>query len=165
MAALGFTWLADIESTFSTRIGRRVVQRLCIDADRQTVAFAWRFDGIKLSHSLGLQSWLRDGRHVWTQAGDPSRFEQPPSFIGLNLPGGTSPAQLLQAHRAQLEGQDARPLQDLAAVHAMSEQLRVDRREAARARGWASDPELRALLGDHYAMLGASVRAELDAQR
>lgn len=167
LVAQGFELLADVEPVRNTEInGSRVLMRLMLSADRRTVAAVWRVD-----HPMGayevvdLESELDDGRVLITNnAGTANPFTQPDAIETLSLARGTTMSELLAAHLPRLSGQPARTLPDLDAVVDLQERQRVLKREAARARGWVSDSELRSMLGASYRELAPVVREELSAR-
>jgi cell wall assembly regulator SMI1 len=167
LVAEGFAPLADVEPLRNTELnGQRVLLRVLRSADERSVAMAWR-----IAHPLAdyeivdLESELDDGSVLLTNNAGPSNpFAQPDSIRVVSLARGTGMAELVRAHRMRLDGQVARPLADLDAVLALQERQRIAKRDAARARGWVGDGELRSLLGASYHELADAVRAELSAR-
>jgi cell wall assembly regulator SMI1 len=160
----GFEHVADVEPVRNTEInGKRVMMRLMLSADRRTAAAIWRLEGPMMAMEVvDLESELEDGRiFMSSNNGSANPFEQPEPMFAMSLPLGTPVRELLKAHVARLDGQMARPIPDLEAMVALQERQRIIKRDAARARGWASDAELRGLLGGSYRELAGAVRAEL----
>jgi cell wall assembly regulator SMI1 len=164
LLALGFEAGADVEPLRNTEMsGRRVLVRVLFAADRRTCASLYRLQGPFMAvEVVECESALADGRILMTNnTGTSNPFEQPAGIELLALPLGTKPGDVLKAHRARIEGQATQAIADMGAVLELQERQRLIKREAARARGWVSDSELRSMLGASYRELAGAVRAEL----
>jgi cell wall assembly regulator SMI1 len=164
LVACGFEPCADVEPLRNTELnGTRVLLRVLLSGDRRTCAALYRLEGPMLAMEVvDLETELADGRILMTNnSGTSNPFAQPEPMQALALPLGTKVPELVKAHLARFDGAAARALPDLDAVVALQERQRVIKREAARARGWVSDGELRSMLGASYRELAAAVRAEL----
>jgi hypothetical protein len=166
LATLGYTMLADVWTERAAKAdGTPNPDRLMLSPDRGTVASIWRVEHPhSLTECIELISELEDGGILATNTLDRATpFAQPATFDTAYLPRDTDANTLVAAHVARLAGRATRPAPDLEAVQAQAERVRRQKRQAARARGWADDAELRTLLGANFDVLRDAVRAELDA--
>jgi cell wall assembly regulator SMI1 len=167
LLALGFEGATDVEPLRNTEMsGKRVLLRVLFSADRRTCAALYRIQGPFMAvEVVECESVLEDGRILMTNnTGTSNPFAQPENIQPLALPLGMKPGDVLKAHLDRLAGQAVRAIPDMDAVLALQERQRVIKREAARARGWVSDAELRSMLGGSYRELAPAVRAELAAR-
>ena len=163
---LGFTHLADLEpSTTTRRLGKRVLMRLMLKVSDCAIACVWRLNAS--CEVIEIESHASDG-HVWitNNTAGLNPFVPPPAITLLQLPNSAPAKTIWAAHQSQL--QSLAPATALLAmrtvddVTALFEHQNKIKRAHAKAKGWVSDSELKALLGVSYPMLADRVRLALD---
>lgn len=146
----------------------------------------WATGPLRRRGNIDLESELTDGRFLVTNNSaymDP--FDYGPRVTVIKTRAGTPARQALAIHRehlARLTAQpdtqadtqadtqvdtqaavQAVPLADMPDILAMQERLRQAKTSHRRTIGYATESELRAILGKHYARLADSVRDALNA--
>lgn len=161
---LGFTQLADLEPCTATRrLGKRVLMRLMLNVSHCAIACIWRLNADR--EAIEIESHANDG-HVWitNNTAGQNPFSPPPAITLLQLPSSTPAKTLWAAHQTQLQ---ALAPSTLVAMHsvddvtALFEHQNQIKRSHAKANGWISDGELKALLGVSYPVLADRVRQAL----
>lgn len=186
LSAAGLRHLADAEASgLSKLLGQRTLVRIYTDARGETGVAAFvvkpQWPGLlgfalqalrgqwKTQAMLTCETLLESGSVIITQWESPSPFQYEPPVYLERLPARTPVQQMLQRHQQKIAAhmlmhpEDAIVCaQDLPAVEARWQRSQHIRRTQRKAVGYATQAELRQVLGPkHYLSMAASVRLQL----
>lgn len=186
LSATGLRHLADAEASgLSKLLGQPTLVRIYTDARGETgvAAFVIRpqWPGLlgfalralrgqwKAQAMLSCETLLESGSLIITQWDSPSPFQYEPPVYLERLPARTPVHKVLQRHQQKIAAhmlmhpEDAIVCaQDLAAIEARWHRSQHIRRAQRKAVGYATQAELKQLLGPkHYLSMAASVRLQL----
>lgn len=181
-----FLSLGDYEiSHLIASSGRRTIARLFLSKDGKTCASAFRFEPLWPGFAGWLSAIMRgkwkkpkivdfcseftDGRFLLTNNSDQlSLISAGPNVLNRAMPAKTAVDDLIEIHyetlsllRSNSPGLETKEMHDFAELLEMKDRLRQCKNAFRRSVGYASEDELREILGRQYDKLAPLIRARL----
>ena len=124
----------------------------------------WRLVGpAQVYATVELETAAGERILITNDSGSSNPIAQPGQIEVSSLPLGAGAAAVVKAHALRTRGLSPGAIRTLDDVLRLQERQARIKRDAARARGWVSEAELRGLLGGSYDELAAEVRVQLAA--